>query len=59
MDDEPDQPRTVRLPDELWRWLRVYAAEQDRSTAWVIRQALAEYRAKIEGAKKAPRRRQS
>lgn len=54
-----DMPRSVRLPDELWRWIRVHAAETDRSTGEVVRQAVTEYRAKIESAKKAPRRRQS
>jgi predicted transcriptional regulator len=62
-DSEPTQPRTVRLPDDLWHWLHVRAAEQDRSTAWVIRDALTKYRAEIERERpsqgKGSRRRQS
>ena len=39
----------VRLPDELLKWLRVYAAEQHQSQALIVRQALEEFRATHQG----------
>ena len=51
---KPTQPRTFRLPDDLWYWLTKHAAEQDSSVAYVIRVALTEYRAKIEQPRRRP-----
>jgi len=40
--------RFIEIPDDLHRWMQVYAAMMGRSGDWVLTEALSEYRARIE-----------